>query len=162
MATISLWFTKMKSQLTKGSFVPNVIFGSILACMEKLVEVEFECPCNPEWNKSLVDLYFVVPAVFVFVLMSIQGIYNRNCPKGWWKIVFVGIAQAWLWVSLLFIDGNYFACAKTDWSGKYVNASEGGLRKWCKPTNNTSSEELLIKTEYSYFHSQVRTNQVSL
>lgn len=158
MATRQSWFT-MGKEMLKSSFVPNVIFGSLLACMEKLMEVEFECPCDPEVNLLLVTAYFAAPAVFIFVVTSARGCRNKKCSNGWTNNVFMGFAQAILWLILLFIDGNYLACAKADWSGVYEEAPGAAHWKWCKPNNSTIE---LVKTEKWFFLSKVRTNQMTL
>ncbi|KAK2842428.1 hypothetical protein Q5P01_012628 [Channa striata] len=59
-----------------------------------------------------------------------------------------------MWIVLLFLDGQYYACAKTNWSGRFVIIDKAAPQKWCEPTNNTSSQELMVKTQMWFFESQ--------
>ncbi|TWW67473.1 hypothetical protein D4764_02G0005140 [Takifugu flavidus] len=42
--------------------------------LQKLLEMEFKCPCSPKWNILLSSLFFIIPAFMAFILMLIiQG-----------------------------------------------------------------------------------------
>lgn len=157
MTPINHWFAMVK-EMMKSSLAPNVMFGFLLVCLEKFMEMEFECPCDPQLNVWLVTGCFCVPAIFIIVVMSSQGYKNRKCSEGWTEKVFIGFAQAILWLTLLFMDGNYLACAMTESSGEYVKAHEDASWKWCKPKNSTE----LVNTKKWFAVSKVRTNQMSL
>uniref|UniRef100_A0A3B5QTN7 Uncharacterized protein n=1 Tax=Xiphophorus maculatus TaxID=8083 RepID=A0A3B5QTN7_XIPMA len=107
--------------LMMGHFplVSNVAFGFILMGLEKLVELEFECPCNPTWNGAFSSAFFIIPAVMAFTLMQIiQGCRcNVWCRK---MVSLSSFVPAVVWLILLFLDGQYFACAMTDWDGRFV------------------------------------------
>uniref|UniRef100_A0A0E9W9H8 Uncharacterized protein n=1 Tax=Anguilla anguilla TaxID=7936 RepID=A0A0E9W9H8_ANGAN len=44
---IKQWFTILKNQLRNSPLVSNAVFSFILMGLEKLVDLEFECPCKP-------------------------------------------------------------------------------------------------------------------
>uniref|UniRef100_A0AAY4AUU9 Uncharacterized protein n=1 Tax=Denticeps clupeoides TaxID=299321 RepID=A0AAY4AUU9_9TELE len=109
--------------------VSNVAFGFILMGLEKLVELEFECPCNPSWNGVFSSAFFIIPAVMAFTLMLIfQGC---RCDTWCYKSVSLSsFVPAVVWLILLFLDGQYFACAMTDWEGRFVLVDKAAPQKW--------------------------------
>ncbi|KAK2842429.1 hypothetical protein Q5P01_012629 [Channa striata] len=123
--------------------------------VEKLVEMEFACPCNPQSNALFASAYFLSPVVTAFLLKMCFGKFKCNNSRDWETIVLNGLVPAIVWIVLLFLDGQYYACAKTDWSGRFVIIDKAAPQKWCEPTNNTSSQELMIKTQMWYYESQV-------
>lgn len=81
MAAIKSWFDMVKGNIVKSSLVPNVIFGSLLACMEKLMGLEFDCPCNSEMNALLVAGYLFVPAVLSLWRLAFKDVRTRSVQK---------------------------------------------------------------------------------
>ncbi|XP_029009190.1 uncharacterized protein LOC114857166 isoform X2 [Betta splendens] len=59
-----------------------------------------------------------------------------------------------MWLILVFLDGQYYACARTDWTGRFVIVDKGEPQKWCEPTNGTSYMERMSLTQTWYFQSQ--------
>ncbi|KAM3609141.1 uncharacterized protein V6R79_010181 [Siganus canaliculatus] len=172
------WITLLKKQFEKSPLWPNIIFSFVLLGLEKLVEVEFVCPCDPKRNGHLVAAYFAVPAVVVFLLMMmIQGCKTDCCGRtedsfsncslekfkltvkaifcncSWEKFkltvkaICSFIIPSFVWLIVMFLDGRYLVCAKTDWPGRFVVVAEAVPQKWCKPINQTSSEELMKKSQ---------------
>ncbi|XP_029702557.1 uncharacterized protein [Takifugu rubripes] len=67
-------FSKLIDLFSKSLLVSNVGFWFILIGLEKALELEFQCPCSPNWNKALSSLFFIVPTIMAFILMFIfQG-----------------------------------------------------------------------------------------
>ncbi|KAI1889517.1 hypothetical protein AGOR_G00163690 [Albula goreensis] len=127
MAKKQEWLSKLKNKLSSSPLVSNVVFGFILLGLEKHVELEFECPCDPKWNTVFSSAFFVIPAVMAFTLMVImQG--------SEWRAAVSSCVPAIVWLTLLFFDGLYFACAKTDWEGSFVLLDKAVPHKWCEPT----------------------------
>ena len=59
-------------KLCKCPMVTNVAFGLLLLGVEKIVELDFECPCmEPPWNLLFSLAYFMIPSVVSFMLMLI-------------------------------------------------------------------------------------------
>lgn len=162
MARKPAWISTVKSEIGKSPVALNVFFGFILVCLEELVEVEFACPCNPTWNALFAATFFIVPAILIFLLMLYIRGCGRKCSKERWKNVGVSGVPAMLWLILMFLDGQYFACAMTSWSGIFVSFNGSSHQKWCKPANQNSSEELIIKTQGFFALSQVRKNLMVL
>ncbi|KAG7217561.1 hypothetical protein INR49_021375, partial [Caranx melampygus] len=121
----------------------------------KVVEKEFACPCDPEWNSWFVSGYFLVPAFLSFILtLPVQGC---RCLSGCCMCVtdiLTSLTPAFVWMLLLFFDGHYYACGMTDWSGRYATIDENVVEKWCEPANSTSSLDMLIRTQEWFVHSQ--------
>lgn len=155
------FISTLKSSI-KSPLASNVVLGLILAGLEKLVELEFACPCKPTLNAVFASAYFILPGVTVFVLMlCIQG---RKCKTSQERenLVFYGVVPIITWLILMFLDGQYYACAKTNWSGRFVIVDKAAPEKWCEPDNTTLSVERMSQTQQWYFQSQVRNNLISL
>ncbi|TWW67471.1 hypothetical protein D4764_02G0005120 [Takifugu flavidus] len=155
------WFKK-----TVSSSVPAIVWlillffdGQYFTCAmtdwdEKLVELEFECPCNPKWNGLFSSAFFIIPVIMAFILMLIiQG--HRWCE--WFKKTVSSSVPAIVWLILLFFDGQYFTCAKTDWKGRFVLIDKAAPKKWCEPISegNFTTQELMLRSQEWIFKSQV-------
>ncbi|TWW54930.1 hypothetical protein D4764_0241990, partial [Takifugu flavidus] len=139
------WFSKLKDAFSNSPLAPNVAFGFILTGLEKLLELEFECPCNPTWNRSFSKAFFIIPAILAFILMlSIQGC---RCDEWFMKTV-SSFVPAIVWLILLFFDGQYFTCAMTDWKGRFVLIDKAAPKKWCEPISegNYTRQELMLRS----------------
>ncbi|KAJ8343468.1 hypothetical protein SKAU_G00307970 [Synaphobranchus kaupii] len=150
------WLSRLRNELSNSPLVSNVAFGFILMGLEKLVELEFQCPCNPKWNGTFSSAFFVIPAVMAFTLMLI--IQGCRCHMHWPKSLSVSsFVPAVVWLILLFLDGQYFACAMTDWKGRFVTVDRAAPQKWCEPTdeNDVTPQELMLRSQKLFVVSQV-------
>lgn len=158
MAERATWKDFLMNQLERSPLVSNLFLGLILTLLEKLVEMEFSCPCVSGWNVAFACLFFSIPGFLSFVLMM--------CIRGCKSIESVCqcCIPTLMWLTLTFLDGQYFACAMTYWSGSYETVPQSAHRKWCKPdnTSNEPPEELLRMTQLWFTVSQVRKNRMSL
>ncbi|XP_029702563.1 uncharacterized protein isoform X1 [Takifugu rubripes] len=254
-------FSKLKDAFSKSPLAHNVAFGFILTGLEKLVELEFECPCNPTWNKLLSSAFFIVPAIMASILMFIiQGFRRKElilkfiaqgckcdefiltlndkrcscdektlklidqrcscdksqftlntqegkrdefilksitercrCEKSTLKLITQGcrcekstltlitqkckcgkskFTQGWdecikktftssvpaiVWLILLFLDGQYFTCAMTDWEGRFVLVDKAASQKWCEPISegDVTRQKLMLCSQEWIATSQV-------
>ncbi|MEQ2309054.1 hypothetical protein AMECASPLE_034683 [Ameca splendens] len=130
--------------------VINSCLGLIQICLEKIVEVEFACPCDSSWNKEYALLVFIVPPI-IFLLLS-SAICHCKSSKSSCKGLSNSLVPAMMWLIIVFIDGRYYACLMTNWSGSYEMINNAAPQKWCKP--EYSSEESLAKTRRWYSRSQ--------
>ncbi|KAK5934977.1 hypothetical protein CgunFtcFv8_020379 [Champsocephalus gunnari] len=150
------WLTRLKNELSNSPLVSNVAFGFILMGLEKLVELEFECPCNPTWNGVFSSAFFIIPAVMAFTLMLIiQGCRcDTWCRK---NVSLSSFVPAVVWLILLFLDGQYFVCAMTDWEGRFVIVDKAAPQKWCEPINegDVTPQELMLRSQQLFVFSQV-------
>ncbi|CAJ1049068.1 calcium homeostasis modulator protein 6 [Xyrichtys novacula] len=149
------WLTRLKNELSNSPLVSNVAFGFILMGLEKLVELEFECPCNPTWNGVFSSAFFIIPAVMAFTLMLI--IQGCRCDAWCSKTVSLSsFVPAIVWLILLFLDGQYFACAMTDWEGRFVIVDKAAPQKWCEPVSEGDAlQELMLRSQQLFVFSQV-------
>lgn len=151
MATDRL-ISRLQEDFGHSPVVANMLFAFVLAIVEKIVEVEFACPCNPQWNGLFASAFFVIPACISFFLMLI--IHECKCKNHSIKCVY-SILPPLVWQVLVFLDGQYFVCAMTDWPGTFVSVDNTYL-KWCTPSNTTrySPEELMARSHKHYALSQ--------
>ncbi|CAJ1049067.1 calcium homeostasis modulator protein 6 [Xyrichtys novacula] len=122
------WYSLLKKEISNSPLVSNLVFGFILMVLEKLVELEFECPCNPKWNRVLSSAFFIIPAVTAFLLMLII----QGCRYG-----------------------QYFACAMTDWEGRFVIVDKAAPQKWCEPNEKDALQKLMPRWQESFAISQI-------
>ncbi|XP_022612016.1 uncharacterized protein LOC111229823 [Seriola dumerili] len=148
--------SRLRSLMEKSPLGSNTVFGFILIGLEKLLEMEFACPCDSNRNVRLVVSLFINPALLAFVLMiRIQGCKceGKTSWKQWIKLVLSSLVPPFLWWILLLLDGQYIACAKSSQSGRFVVVDNASRQKLCTPYNGNSSQEL-INTQKTYAHSQ--------
>ncbi|XP_059421418.1 calcium homeostasis modulator protein 6-like [Carassius carassius] len=156
MGSRQQWLTRLKNELSNSPLVSNVAFGFILMGLEKLVELEFECPCNPAWNGLFSSAFFIIPAIMALALMMII----QGCRCGIWcrrTVSLSSFVPAVVWLILLFLDGQYFACAMTDWHGRFVIVDKAAPQKWCEPIEeeSVSPQELMLRSQRLFVESQV-------
>lgn len=149
------WLTLLKNELRNSPLASNVAFGFILTGLEKLVELEFECPCNPTWNGIFSSAFFIIPAVMAFTLMLI--IQGCKCDTKWKTVSLSSFVPALVWLILLFLDGQYFACAVTDWEGRFVLVDKAAPQKWCEPISegDATPQDLMLRSQQLFVYSQV-------
>lgn len=162
------WISALRKTFQNDQLASNVVFSFLLVVLEKLVDMEFACPCKQRWeNAFFVAAYFLIPGILAIVLMNnlrkgkvtlaecsktrtdaLQKIREKAEGNTW-------IIPGFVWSILWFLDGRYFACGTTDWPGRYVTADKADPVKWCETNNNTLYEERLRKSQDWYFISQV-------
>ncbi|XP_035991727.1 calcium homeostasis modulator protein 6-like [Fundulus heteroclitus] len=150
------WFTKVKNSVSSSPVASNVAFGFILVALEKLVELEFECPCIPAWNTAFSVALFIIPGLLACLMMLIvqECRCNATCRETFSISALVPLIE---WVSLLFMDGRYLACAATDWNGTYVHIDKAEPQKWCEPikAGNSTTQEKVLQSKQLFVLSQV-------
>ena len=145
----------LKNELGDRPVVSTVVFAFILAVVEKMLEVEFACPCNPKWNRAFVFPFFLIPAGTACLLMMLI----HGCDG--YKKVLCGFLPFIVWMALMLLDGQYYVCGNSDWPGTFITAKDTYLM-WCEPTNTTiySLKELLRRSHEFHILSQVRTSMI--
>uniref|UniRef100_A0A3Q3FEE8 Uncharacterized protein n=1 Tax=Labrus bergylta TaxID=56723 RepID=A0A3Q3FEE8_9LABR len=128
-------------------FVSNLIFGFIMTGVEKMLEVDFACPCNPTWNGAFVAPFFLLPACTASSLMLLI----HGCSG--YESVLCSFLPPIVWLALMFLDGQYLVCAMTGWPGTFVTAQNTYL-KWCKPINAANHATMLNQSHRFYILSQ--------
>lgn len=131
------WTARLKNQLKKSPFYSNAIIGFLMVGLEKLVEMDFACPCKPVMNLVFSIAYFLVPALFSSALMFY--IHSPQCKTQSLLSTLTCIIPAGVWVMLLFFDGQYYACAKTSWVGLTVKTDISASTTWCQPLINSNN-----------------------
>ncbi|XP_016418633.1 uncharacterized protein LOC107748373 [Sinocyclocheilus rhinocerous] len=131
------WIACLKKQLKKRPFYSNAIIGFLMVGLEKLVEMDFACPCKPAMNLLFSAAYFAVPALFSSALMFY--IQSPQCKTKCLLSTVTCIIPAVVWIMLLLFDGQYFACAKTSWEGLTVHTDISASTTWCQPLINSNN-----------------------
>lgn len=151
-----LWISRMKEEFERSPLMSNLFFGFILTVLEKLVEMEFECPCNPKWNGLFTSAFFIVPAIMSFILMLIVQQWRCDTRPGETFSPF-SFVPVLVWLTLVFLDGQYFACAMTDWEGRFVLLEKAAPHRWCEPISdgNVTSQERMLRSQKQFVISQV-------
>ncbi|CAG5957849.1 unnamed protein product [Menidia menidia] len=156
MAAQKQWLSTLLTEIKKSPLSSNLAFGLVLFCFEKIVEVEFACPCSANLNPLFASLFFVVPAVIVFILM----LMIKGCCKMSAEYICDSFVPSITWLIIVFLDGRYYVCARTNWSGRYKIIEGAEPQRWCKPHN--MSEEYADLSQGWYAESQVRNNLMFL
>lgn len=125
-------FSDVLQEIRKSALASNTAIISILVGLEKMVDVEFECPCYPPWNMVLALGFFIIPSIMAVLLMLLIQNYSWKDKDRLCKIV-SSFVPAIVWLVILFLDGQYFCCANSDWLGTYEKTEKENLQKWCKP-----------------------------
>uniref|UniRef100_A0A3B3VCM7 Uncharacterized protein n=1 Tax=Poecilia latipinna TaxID=48699 RepID=A0A3B3VCM7_9TELE len=155
--------------------IATVGFGFIQVILEKLVEAEFSCPCHSSYNHGYGLVFFIAPSLIVFLLMCVISYslklwtcpwtWTWTCPWTWtcksiWEALIIMLVPAVTWLIIVFVDGRYYACAKTNWNGKYELIENAAPQKWCKPSNSSLERDSLTDTQFWYSESQVRKDDI--
>nr|XP_023681145.1 calcium homeostasis modulator protein 4-like [Paramormyrops kingsleyae] len=153
------WLSILKEEIGKSPLALNTVIGLVLLGLEKMTELEFQCPCNPYRNAWFSSAFFVIPAMMSIIMMLIANNFrcaSGKCLEQCGKLMSC-VTPAVVWLTLLFFDGKYYTCAATSWEGEYVNVYSGAPLKWCKPlqVNETEMEQRRLLFKDSLFWSQV-------
>ncbi|XP_048376269.1 uncharacterized protein LOC125446605 isoform X2 [Stegostoma tigrinum] len=112
---------KVKNFLKSGIFhiFGNTALSLILYGFETLMEMEVNCPCDQNLKPYYIVVTFVCPVV---VLLIIGFMLHCSSLKKYCKhnklshstvlSVFSILTPAVVWIALLFLDGDYYACSK--------------------------------------------------
>uniref|UniRef100_A0A3B3T1F5 Uncharacterized protein n=1 Tax=Paramormyrops kingsleyae TaxID=1676925 RepID=A0A3B3T1F5_9TELE len=125
----------------KSPLALNTVIGLVLLGLEKMTELEFQCPCNPYRNAWFSSAFFVIPAMMSIIMMLIANNFrcaSGKCLEQCGKLMSC-VTPAVVWLTLLFFDGKYYTCAATSWEGEYVNVYSGAPLKWCRWQIHASS-----------------------
>lgn len=141
-------------------------FSVLLIGLEVVTEHEFICPCSKYQlvNLFLTLLVFMVPPIFACALISFYSTFLK--PKATndslcqnplnKKFVFFTnlLIPIFVWLFILFLDGQYWACIFTKWEGHYVY-DEKLKEKWCQPSETNTEDDLRATYQEYLFMSQV-------
>lgn len=133
------------------------ISSLVLVVLEKIMDNDFVCPCQPGYNEWICACYAVVPfagCVFFTVCFVDSGPESHVQRSSIYDKLLVSLLIAFIWLFLFFFDGRYVSCACSRWGGEYT---ESGLLKWCRPTGN----DTLVLMREQETHRCITISQVS-
>ncbi len=145
----------------------------LLYGLEKLIEINFSCPCTVNLNTKLTASIFIGPAFFILAFMFLlfrplrHGILysaeanddtQESCPTAFAPCLIPPV----MWSIFLLLDGGYVACAMTDWKGVYVFDDELN-RSWCTPTygNKTYGNETDLRDQTRQYIHESQVNIIN-
>ncbi|XP_042567692.1 uncharacterized protein LOC122134863 [Cyprinus carpio] len=132
-------------------------FSLALIGLEKLMDREFSCPCNPGFNMVLISFIFLGPALLALTMMMFIQRPCRRSSSHCAGIFLFSLIPSALWMFLLLFEGEYVACGMAHWEGDYILDEELQI-KWCKPTGirdgKVNGTKLLELTEKIIFYSR--------
>lgn len=95
--------TDLRYLLSKNPVASTASFTAILWGVEKMVEMDFVCPCMEKLNMWFFALHCAGPAVACFAL----GFYYM-------RSTLYSLCLSLFWLLLIFYDGRYLACGLED------------------------------------------------
>ncbi|XP_037390623.1 calcium homeostasis modulator protein 2-like [Pygocentrus nattereri] len=118
--------------------------------IEKVMETEFPCPCEPVLNQLLVVFMFITPALLAFIITMFlvrpcKHCSCCSCRKCCVKTFLPCLIPPVTWVIMLLLDGQYVACGLTFKQGNYVSDKDDPLVKWCKSSSSDETEEKQLR-----------------
>ncbi|XP_016311896.1 uncharacterized protein LOC107665500 [Sinocyclocheilus anshuiensis] len=142
---------------------------------EELMDLKFfVCPCRHDLNIWLTVSIFIGPPFIIFALMYLvlrpckhygfrcSQEENDDTQQNWPKALAHCLMPSLMWVIILLLDGDYVACAMTDWKGVYVFDQELN-RSWCKPAAEMRNEaELRDMIRQNIYYSRISGYCLSL
>ncbi|XP_017261248.1 uncharacterized protein LOC108230008 [Kryptolebias marmoratus] len=134
MEVLRKWGLEWMGIFKTSALISNLVFVATLLSLEKMLEFEFVCPCDAAWNRVSASAVFVFPPVLIFLLMCSFRfkLHSFNSLRSFWEVFPFIFVPPVTWLIIVFIDGQYFACAMTFWSGEYRITNPFPLLKWCK------------------------------
>ncbi|KAG5267857.1 hypothetical protein AALO_G00226670 [Alosa alosa] len=162
--------------------VDIVLSCVVLAVVEKLIEKEFICPCNPDNNLVFCGLVSSSGIIIICLTMLIQFHHytkllkkekeeNKEQAKDEEKkkrrnmkicyaciVVLSCCISIFTWLTLWYSEGHYYLCQKSDLDGVWTasDSLKGMPTKWCEPdhSNQTLHKEGIIKSTKLFNYSQ--------
>ncbi|TRY82423.1 hypothetical protein DNTS_016380 [Danionella cerebrum] len=157
MVFLELFTSNSETMGKKNDNVVLLHFCFALIGLEKLMDQEFSCPCDPGFNTILISSLFMAPALLALcVMVFIQRPCRQSSSRCVGGFLFCLIPPL-LWTCLLLLEGDYVACGAAYWEGDCVLDEEFKI-KWCKPTDlnegKSNGTKLLELTERIIFYSR--------
>lgn len=151
--------TSIHTFLTISGVYGSFPVSLLVVLLEVLMEYQFSCACSYERTVWLITLIFLGPFFFTFGLMFITfrpckySFCSSEEPKDrfkFWKDLGNCLIPPVIWIIVVFLDGDYWACGSASWKGNYVFDEEIN-RKWCKPERALALNTRLLQQMYQEF-----------
>jgi len=133
-----LSFDKQCELIKSFASLGSVTLSLLLVGFSTITDHKFTCPCRNDQNTKLIVFFFIGPAFFAFVIMyhllrpfrygwfycpkPVEEDTQKNYPKALISCLIPPV----IWIFIVLLDGDYLACANTDWNGVY--ATDGQLK----------------------------------
>ncbi|KAI4889346.1 hypothetical protein NFI96_025606 [Prochilodus magdalenae] len=149
---------KLTEILKEHPWRSYVVVNLVLVLLEKLVELEFMCPCRRWYTEAFFCLYLIMPMLIALNF----GVYLRKtklwsdsktpkrCPcllNGCAKLLTCAVPSVF-WLILFFGDGRYVACLITPLQEDYVESSENPPWEWCDKNQTLTDEQKHVQISF--------------
>ncbi|XP_060706834.1 calcium homeostasis modulator protein 6-like [Hemiscyllium ocellatum] len=136
----------------------NFIVFLILYGVECQLDNEIQCPCHLPSNIRYISITFVFPAMSLFIVgLLVQSYLQKLCHLWWSKqkveyrpptpipsllTVCKASIPAILWIILLLLNGNYYACSKL------IGRSETACESKCNGNSSEIVQDYCIASQF--------------
>ncbi|XP_037401690.1 uncharacterized protein LOC119265383 [Pygocentrus nattereri] len=130
----------------------SVLFSLVLVVLEKVVEVDFVCPCESGYTEAFFSFYLLVPMFIAFVfglyLLSFKCSSCGECCSAFPKLLACAVPSV-VWLAMFLCDGRYIACLYTELKKDYIDSANPSPWKWCEKNQTlTAGERKALKSFY--------------
>ncbi|XP_060706738.1 uncharacterized protein LOC132832670 isoform X3 [Hemiscyllium ocellatum] len=112
-----------------ASAVRWIVISIVLYILEEITEKQIPCPCtSPDANSESYRMVFAIPAVLLFFLAMVlqhkkkyknfEEIWEecqrcQECESKAFAVSFCkSVSLSIIWIGILFLDGDYYACSQ--------------------------------------------------
>ncbi|KAL6470795.1 hypothetical protein MHYP_G00219140 [Metynnis hypsauchen] len=139
--TLSQWSDFFKQH----PYSSSVLFSLVLVVLEKVVEVDFVCPCESGYTEAFFSLYLLVPMFIAFVfglyLLSFKCSPScEDCCSDFLKFLACMVPSV-VWLAVFLCDGRYIACLNTELKKDYIDSDNPSPWKWCEKNQTLTAGE---------------------
>lgn len=144
--------TDLRYLLSKNPVAATSFFTAVLFGIEKMVELDFVCPCMEKWNLWFFALYCAGPSVGCFAAMMY---YMRS--------ILYSLPLSLFWLLLIFYDGRYLACGLED-SNHNITIVTDKHSPWkvCGSSSEVTSKNILEVPDFVIWSRVSRTVAVAV
>ncbi|KAK6471268.1 calcium homeostasis modulator protein 6-like isoform X1, partial [Huso huso] len=144
----------VKKLVRESRMLSPAILALIEVGLEKILEIEFSCPCVPKLNAGYSVCVFMIPALVVlFLMLSQKWTGIKDC----YKRFLIALVPTVAWLIITFLDGRYFVCSQAYGTGSFnVSLHTEGLAQSC----NMKDEAMTEKETLDLIKKYTATSQV--
>ncbi|KAL7853365.1 hypothetical protein AOLI_G00202090 [Acnodon oligacanthus] len=131
----------------------SVLFSLVLVVLEKVVELDFVCPCKSGYTEAFFCFYLLVPMFIAFVFgLYLQSFKCSSRGERWPNFLklLACVVPSVVWLALFLCDGRYIACLNTELKKDHIGSADPSPWKWCEKNQTlTAFERKALESFYS-------------
>ncbi|KAL7853363.1 hypothetical protein AOLI_G00202070 [Acnodon oligacanthus] len=125
----------------------SVLFSLVLVVLEKVVELDFVCPCKSGYTEAFFCFYLLVPMFIAFVfglyLLSFECSSSRGERWPNFLKLLACVVPSVVWLAMFLCDGRYIACLNTEFNAEYSDSDNPSPWKWCEKNQTLTPDEVI-------------------